>query len=149
MDKWLEVGYPQKKEVRLSGSEGNPLRKLHGSINKRERISHQNLLNIIEYIFCERLFGQVLLIEKSAVGKVRQKKCDRKSVAEKLWKKNHSKKSVTKKSQQKKYDRKSHQKNCGRKSATEKLLQKKCGRKITAEKMRQKNRDSDMVGVYL
>jgi regulator of replication initiation timing len=45
-------------------------------------------LNIIEYLFCERLFGQVLLIEKSAAEKVRQKsvakKCGRKITTEKV-----------------------------------------------------------------
>jgi hypothetical protein len=40
-------------------------------------------LNIIEYLFHERLFGQVLLIEKSAAGKVRQKNRGRKSAKEK------------------------------------------------------------------
>ena len=49
---------------------------LHESINKRQSINkesgmlHLNLLNIIEYLFFERLFGQVLLIEKCAAGKV-------------------------------------------------------------------------------
>jgi hypothetical protein len=49
-------------------------------------------LNIIEYLFCERLFGKVLLIEKIVVGKVWQKKCGRKittekSAIEKSWQK--------------------------------------------------------------
>jgi hypothetical protein len=43
-----------------------------------------NLLNIIEYLFFERLFGKVLLIEKSATGKVQKKNCDEKIVAEKV-----------------------------------------------------------------
>ena len=59
------------------------------SINKRVRVSHYHLLNIIEYLFCERLFGKVLLIEKncnrkSAAKKVRQENCDKKSAAKKL-----------------------------------------------------------------
>jgi hypothetical protein len=33
---------------------------------------------------CERLFEQVLLIEKSAAGKVRKKNCSRKSAARKM-----------------------------------------------------------------
>ena len=46
----------------------------------------------IECIFCERLFGQVLLIEKKcgrkiAVGKVRQKNCGRKIVVGKVQQK--------------------------------------------------------------
>jgi hypothetical protein len=69
-------------------------------------------LNIIEYLFCERLFGKVFLIEKSA-----EKKCNRKIVAEKV-----------------------RQENSDRKGVTEKSWQKKCDRKITAEKVRQKNR---------
>jgi hypothetical protein len=44
-------------------------------------------LNIIEYLFCERLFGQVLLIEKSVA-----EKCGRKSVAEKVRQKNAAEK---------------------------------------------------------
>jgi hypothetical protein len=51
-------------------------------------------LNIIEYIFCERLFVQVLLIEKSAAEKVRQEKCDRKSVVEKSRQENCDRKSA-------------------------------------------------------
>jgi hypothetical protein len=35
-------------------------------------------LNIIEYLFYERLFGKVLLIEKSAAKRVQQKKNGRK-----------------------------------------------------------------------
>jgi uncharacterized protein (DUF2147 family) len=77
-------------------------------------------LNIIEYLFCERLFGQVLLIEKKCGRKMRQKKCaaekcGRKSAAEK-W--------------QEKCGRKMWQKKCGRKSAARKV----CGKKV-----RQKN----------
>jgi hypothetical protein len=51
-------------------------------------------LNIIEYLFCERLFGQVLLIEKncsrkSVAGKVRQKNAAvEKSAVEKVRQKN-------------------------------------------------------------
>jgi hypothetical protein len=63
-------------------------------------------LNIIEYIFCERLFGKVLLIEKSAVEKMQQEKCSRKITAGKV-----------------------RQKKCGRKSVAEKSWQEKCGRK--------------------
>jgi hypothetical protein len=63
-------------------------------------------LNIIESLFFERLFGQVLLIEKSAAGKAWQEKYDRKSVTSKM-----------------------RQKKCGRKSVTSKMRQKKCGRK--------------------
>jgi hypothetical protein len=62
-------------------------------------------LNIIEYLFCERLFGKVLLIEKI---------CSRKSVAGKVRQENYGRKSATEKSQQKK---------CGRKSAIEKSRQ--------------------------
>jgi hypothetical protein len=52
--------------------------------------------------FCERLFGQVLLIEKicsrkSVAGKVRQKKCGRKTVAEKVRQENCSRKSAAEK----------------------------------------------------
>jgi hypothetical protein len=103
----------------LSWLESNPLSKLHGSINKRERLSNYHLLNIIEYLFCESLFGQVMLIEKSVEEKVRQKKCGRKIMAGKLW-----------------------QKKCGRKIAVEKVRQEKCGRKIVAGKVWQKNRGS-------
>jgi hypothetical protein len=83
-------------------------------------------LNIIEYLFCERLFGQVLLIEKSEAGKVWQKKCEKKT----------------------------RQKNRSKKSAAKKVKQKNHSRKITAEKVQQKkciikNRRSNMVGVYL
>jgi hypothetical protein len=73
-------------------------------------------LNIIEYLFCERLFGKVVLIEKSAVEKVRQKNHDRKIAAEKSW-----------------------QKKCNRKIAAKKLRQKNCSKKSAAEKVRQKN----------
>jgi hypothetical protein len=76
-------------------------------------------LNIIEYLFCERLFGHVLLIEKSAA------EC--KSVAEKVWQKNHSRKIAVEKSQQE---------NCDKKNAGGKSQQKKCGKKIAAEKVR-------------
>jgi hypothetical protein len=38
----------------------------------------------MEYLFCERLFGYVLLIEKSAVGKLKKKKCSRKITTEKV-----------------------------------------------------------------
>jgi hypothetical protein len=52
-------------------------------------------LNIIEYLFCERLFRKVLLIEKSAVEKVlSQKKCGRKIMAGKGQHKNHGRKIV-------------------------------------------------------
>jgi hypothetical protein len=108
-------------------------------------------LNIIEYLFCERLFGQVLLIEKSVAGKVRQrkvqKKCgrksaDRKSVAEKVWQKKCGRKMCGRKSAAEK----SRQKKCGRKmrqkNAAEKVWQKKCGRKI-------RKIGNNMVGVYL
>jgi hypothetical protein len=95
-------------------------------------------LNIIEYLFCERFFGQVLLIEKSAVGKVQQEKCGKKSATEKSWWKNRDRKK------------------CDRKIMAEKVQQRKCGRKIMAEKrkiaakkVRQKNRSNNMVGVYL
>jgi hypothetical protein len=69
-------------------------------------------LNIIEYLFCESLFGKVLLIEKndrkkcskkSAAKKVQQKKCGRKIKAGKL----QQKKSVVAKTWQEKCDRKS------------------------------------------
>jgi hypothetical protein len=75
-----------------------------------------NLLNIIQYLFCERLFGQVLLIEKSAAGKVRQKKCDKK-------------KSAAKKSRKKKCDRKivAEKSRVWQKSAVEKSRQKNGG----------------------
>jgi hypothetical protein len=88
-------------------------------------------LNIIEYLFCERLFWQVLLIDqicsrKSVAEKVRQKKCGR--------------------------HRKIVHKKCSRKSvagAAEKVWQKKCGRKSAAEKVaekvRQKNRGNRIV----
>jgi hypothetical protein len=66
----------------------------------REKIS--SITNIIEYLFCERLFGQVLLIEKT---------CSRKSVTEKVWQKNHSRKTAVEKSRQEK---------CGRKGTTKK-----------------------------
>jgi hypothetical protein len=101
-------------------------------------------LNIIEYLFCERLFGQVLLIEKSAAEKVRQEKCGRKSAAGKLrqkkcgrkvWQEKCGKKSVAGKVWQKKCGRKSVEEKCGRKR---KVWQKKCGgRKSVAEKVRQ------------
>jgi hypothetical protein len=78
-------------------------------------------LNIIEYLFCERLFGKVLLIEKSAAEKVRQK---RKNAAGKSWQKN--------------VQQKMRQKNHGRKSAAEKVRQKNRGRK--SRKTAQKNR---------
>jgi hypothetical protein len=55
-------------------------------------------LNIIEYLFFERLFGQVLLIEKSVEENVRQEKCDRKSVEGKSWQENYDKKSAEEKS---------------------------------------------------
>jgi hypothetical protein len=55
--------------------------------------------------FCERLFGQVLLIEKI---------CSRKSAAEKVWQKKYGRKIMTEKMRQKNHDRK---------SAVEKLLQ--------------------------
>jgi hypothetical protein len=91
-------------------------------------------LNIIEYLFCERLFGQVLLIEKkcgrkSAAGgrkmwqKKWQEKCGRKSAAEKCGRK---KKRVAKVRQ------KSVVEKCGRKR--QKKWQEKCGRKSVAEK---------------
>jgi hypothetical protein len=54
-------------------------------------------LNIIEYLFCERLFGHVLLIEKSVARKVRQKKRGRKTAAEKVQQKNHGRKIVVEK----------------------------------------------------
>jgi hypothetical protein len=41
-------------------------------------------LNIIEYLFCERLFGKVLLIEKSATEKVQQENHDKKVAAGKV-----------------------------------------------------------------
>jgi hypothetical protein len=91
-------------------------------------------LNIIEYLFCERLFGQVLLIEKSA-GKV-QEKCGRKSAAEKVRQKKCGRKSVAEKVRQKKCDRKMRQKKCGRKKCAE-----KCSRK-----MRQKNAAETWLG---
>jgi hypothetical protein len=37
--------------------------------------------------FCERLFGEVLLIEKRAAEKLQQKKCGKKTVAGKVQKK--------------------------------------------------------------
>ena len=73
-------------------------------------------MNIIEYIFCQRLFGQVLLIEKN---------CSKKSAAEKVQSEKCSKKSATETSRQK---------NRGRKSATEKSRQ-----KTLAEKLQQQH----------
>jgi hypothetical protein len=83
------------------------LRKLHGSINKRERLSHSHIFNKIEYLFCERLFGKVLLIKKSTAGKLWKINCDRKTVAKKVQQKNCGRKSVVEKSWQKNYDKKS------------------------------------------
>jgi hypothetical protein len=85
-------------------------------------------LNIIEYLFCEILFGKVLLIEKSAAEKVAGK-LRKKSVAEKVWKEKCGRKIVVGKPWQKK---------CGRKSATEKSRQKHHDRKSAAEKSQQK-----------
>jgi hypothetical protein len=50
VDKWLEVGYPQNKESGLRWLEGNPLRKLHKSINKRQGYLILITLEHIEYI---------------------------------------------------------------------------------------------------
>jgi len=49
-------------------------------------------LNIIEYLFYERLFGKVLLIEKSAAKKSRQENC-----AKKEQQTNHERKSAEEK----------------------------------------------------
>jgi hypothetical protein len=81
--------------------------------------------------FCERLFGQVLLIEKncsrkSAQEKVRKKKYSRKIVEEKVRKENCGKKSVNK-----------HAEACSRKSVVGKVWQKTCGRKTVEEKSQQ------------
>jgi hypothetical protein len=66
---------------------------------------------MVEYIFCERLFGQALLIEKSVAEtkKSRQENCRKKKV---------------------------RQKNRSRKIVTGKVRQKNCGRKTVAEKVR-------------
>jgi hypothetical protein len=83
--------------------------KVNGELPKIRKVGcYMNLLNIIEYLFCERLFGKVLLIEKSVAGKVRQKKCekksrkkkcDRKIMAEKVRQKNRDRKSAAEKLQ--------------------------------------------------
>jgi hypothetical protein len=75
-------------------------------------------LNTIEYLFCERLFGQVLLIEK---------KCGRKNVRQKI----RRRKRVIEKSRQEK---------CGIKTMEEKVRQNNRDRKIVAKKLWQKNR---------
>jgi hypothetical protein len=69
--------------------------------------------------FCERLFGQVLLIEK---------KCGKKSAEEKV--------------RQEKCTEKLQQENCSRKSVAGKVRQKNRSRKSVAEKLRQQNRDN-------
>jgi hypothetical protein len=50
VDKWLEVGYPSNKESGLKWLEGNPMRKLHKSINKRKEYLILITLENIEYI---------------------------------------------------------------------------------------------------
>jgi hypothetical protein len=52
VDKWLEVGQPQKKEIGLIWLEGNPLSKLHGSINERERLSYLHILRELNVYYC-------------------------------------------------------------------------------------------------
>jgi hypothetical protein len=64
-------------------------------------------LNIIGYLFCERLFGHVLLIEKSVAEKVRQTNRDKKSAAEKVQQKKYGRKIATEKVRQKNHSRKS------------------------------------------
>jgi hypothetical protein len=49
VDKSLEVGEPKNKENGLRGLEGNPLRKLHKSINKRQG---SLILITLEHIEC-------------------------------------------------------------------------------------------------
>jgi len=51
-------------------------------------LSFNHLLNVIEYLCCERLFGQVLLIEKIAPEKAWYENYSRKSAEKKVWKKN-------------------------------------------------------------
>jgi hypothetical protein len=57
-------------------------------------------LNIIEYLFFERSFWQVLLIEKSVAGNVRQEKCGRKTAVEKSRQKKCDRKIAVEKSRQ-------------------------------------------------
>jgi hypothetical protein len=73
------------------------------SMNKRARVSHYHLLNIIQYLFCERLSRQILLIQKSVAKKVRQKNRGRKTALGKSWQKKCGRKIMIEESGQRNY----------------------------------------------